>query len=459
MRTRLTHAVRTTQAAPMSTPRPAPTRMRDVFRHVGPGLILTASIVGSGELILTPKLGASAGFTLLWFIILGCLIKVFVQVELGRFAVARGMTTLEAMNTVPGPRFIVSWLIWLWLGMFLALTFQVAGMLGGVAQIAAESGFGGPAWLWATLAAGLTAVLLFFGRYRLVENAATIMVVLFTLCTVVAVAALQWSPYRITGANLAEGFSFGLSKDFTVAFAAFAIIGVGASELIYYPYWCLEKGYASAVGSRDGTEGWRARALGWVRVMKVDAWFSCVIYTTATVAFYLLGAAVLHAKGLVVENKDMIATLSHMYRESFGTWGLTIFLVGAFNVLYSTVFAATASNARLMADGMQMFRLVKYETPERRATAVKWCCVALPTGALAVFLVWGAPVALVLVGAVAQGIMLPFLASAALWFRSQEPDPALRSGPVWNVLLWIAALSMSAVGIYEAVAQISKLAK
>ena len=34
---------------------------------------------------------------------------------------------------------------------------------------------------------------------------------------------------------------------FTVAFAAFGIIGVGASELIYYPYWCLEKGYASFV--------------------------------------------------------------------------------------------------------------------------------------------------------------------------------------------------------------------
>ncbi|MBM3875938.1 MAG: divalent metal cation transporter [Verrucomicrobia bacterium] len=443
----------------MSTPRPAPVHWRDVFKHVGPGLILTASIVGSGELIVTPKLGASAGFTLLWFIILGCIVKVFVQVELGRFAVARGLTTIAAMNTIPGPRFIVSWLVWLWLGMFFALTFQVAGMLGGVAQIAAQSGFGGPGWLWATIAAGLTALLLFFGRYRLVENISTSMVVLFTLCTVVAVAALQWSDYRITAAHLREGFSFGFPKDFTTAFAAFAIIGVGASELIYYPYWCLEKGYAGAVGPRDGSDGWRARARGWVRVMKFDAWFSCIIYTTATVAFYLLGAAVLHAKGLVVENKDMIATLSHMYRESFGTWGLAIFLIGAFNVLYSTVFAATASNARLMADGLQMFRLVKYETPERGATAVKWCCVALPTGALVVFIIWGAPVALVLVGAVAQGVMLPFLALAALWFRSQEPDPALRSGPAWNVFLWIAALSMSAVGVHEAFAQISKLLK
>ena len=39
------------------------------------------------------------------------------------------------------------------------------------------------------------------------------------------------------------------------AFAALGIIGVGASELIYYPYWCLEKGYAARVGPRDEA-GW-----------------------------------------------------------------------------------------------------------------------------------------------------------------------------------------------------------
>ena len=68
---------------------------------------------------------------MLWFIIFGCFIKVFVQIELGRFAVSRGMTTLEAMNSIPGPRLIVSWLVWLWVLMYFALIFQVAGMVGG----------------------------------------------------------------------------------------------------------------------------------------------------------------------------------------------------------------------------------------------------------------------------------------------------------------------------------------
>lgn len=40
------------------------------LRHLGPGIILVGAIVGSGELIMTTKLGAEAGFVLLWFVIL-----------------------------------------------------------------------------------------------------------------------------------------------------------------------------------------------------------------------------------------------------------------------------------------------------------------------------------------------------------------------------------------------------
>ena len=70
----------------------APKDWRGITKHLGPGLIVTACIVGSGELIATPKVGADHGFSLLWFIVIGCVIKVFVQVELGRAAVARSAT-------------------------------------------------------------------------------------------------------------------------------------------------------------------------------------------------------------------------------------------------------------------------------------------------------------------------------------------------------------------------------
>lgn len=443
----------------MSSPQSAPTHWAQILRHVGPGLILTASIVGSGELIVTPKLAGETGFKLLWLIVLGCVIKVFVQIELGRYAVATGKTTLEALDSIPGPRLVVSWLLWLWLGMYVAIVFQVAGIVGGIAEVFASAGVGLDKKFIAIAVGASCAILLALGRYRLVENASTAMVVAFTIATIIAVGSLQWSPYAISGAQIAEGFTFSLPDNFMTAFGAFGIIGVGASELIYYPYWCLEKGYAVNVGVNDGSPGWFERAKGWMRVMRVDAWVSMVIYTTATVAFYLLGAAVLYAKGLKVTDKGLIDTLAHMYRESFGAWSFYAFLLGAFFVLYSTAFVATASNARLLVDGLALFKVIKLNTPEDRVKAIKLWVILLPAVSTGLFMVWEKPVTLVFVGAIGQGIMLPFLAGAALYFRYQRTPPELQPGKIWSVGLWISALSMAAAGIYQVVSSVMEKLK
>ena len=50
----------------------------------------------------------------------------------------------------------------------------------------------------------------------------------------------------------------------------------------------------------EGTEmgvTWANRAKGWFRVMYWDALLSMVVYTLATAAFYILGAAILHGRG------------------------------------------------------------------------------------------------------------------------------------------------------------------
>jgi manganese transport protein len=433
---------------------PAPTSLKGLVRQLGPGLIITAIIVGSGELIVTPKLGAESGFRLLWFIILGCLVKVFVQIELGRYAIVRGLTTLEALNTLPGPRLAVSWVLWLWLAMFVCLVPQVAGMVGGVATAIRMGGSEIPVNTLAVLVGTSCAVLLVIGRYRLVESTSTAMVAAFTITTLVAVIAMQSTPYAVTGAQLASGFTFQLPPDIATAFGAFGIIGVGASELIYYPYWCLEKGYGRHVGVDDGSAAWQARATAWLRVMRIDAWVSFVLYTSTTIAFYLLGAAILHAKQLKVESTKMIETLSFMYRETFGEWSLWFFIIGAIAVLYSTIFGATASNARLLADACSLFRVKRYRDPEERTRWVKGCCVLLPIAFTSVFLMVGNPVLLVFWGAVAQGLMLPFLAGAALYFHFTNPHRGLRARPLSLAGLSIAGVLMTALGIYQVVAAI-----
>lgn len=465
----------------MSLPQNPPKKFSGILRHLGPGLIITASIVGSGELIATPAVASAPGigFKLLWFILAGCIIKIFVQLELGRYAIATGQTTIEAMDTVPGPRLRVSWLVWAWLLMFIALPFQVAGMYGAVAKMV-TLGWGGVGasaerltvlrsweWVWVVLIGIGTSVLLASGRYRMVQNLSTAMVVLFTAFTVFALVTVQSTPYAITGANIAEGLKFHLPDSFTVAFAAFGIIGVGASELIYYPFWCLEKGYGGGTAVDRKSAEWLEQARGWVRVMKVDAWLSLVIYTGATVAFYLLGAAVLHGQGIVIgDNKGaVIDHLSEMYTKSYGEPGLLIFLLGGMCVLFSTIFAATASNSRLLINGLAVYRLKTAADPEQLARFIKVGCVLLALSSMTIYLAFENVVLLVLIGGVAQGIMLPFLAGAALYFRLKRHRAVAENPaqpwqfPLGTALLIVSGLCMAAVGGYQVITEVARLLK
>ncbi|MGH7130176.1 MAG: Nramp family divalent metal transporter, partial [Planctomycetaceae bacterium] len=124
--------------APEGTAEP-PSTFWGILRQVGPGLIIAGSIVGSGELIATTKTGAQAGISLLWLIIIGCLIKVFVQIELGRYTISHGETTLAALDRVPGPRAVVNWIIWFWALTVLVTMGQLGGIVGGVGQALAIS--------------------------------------------------------------------------------------------------------------------------------------------------------------------------------------------------------------------------------------------------------------------------------------------------------------------------------
>lgn len=423
-----------------------------MLRFLGPGLIITATIVGSGELIVTPKLGSEHGFSLLWFIIIGCLVKVFVQVELGRYAIASGKTTLEAMDSIPGPRYKVGWMIWVWALMFASLPFQVGGMMGGLGQIAEMAGMGNGKY-WVVFVGLLTGGMLVTGHYKLVERLCIAMVVFFTLFTAYAVFSLQGTEFAIKGGEIMSGFEFKMPDKFTTAFAAFGIIGVGASELIYYPYWCLEKGYARNAGDRNDPK-WGERALSWIKVMKVDAWVSMVIYTSATIAFYLLGAAILHRQGLVVESNDMIETLSQMYSGIMGASGTKVFIIGAACVLFSTVFAATAANARLLSDALELYGATKRESDEAKKKNIKICAVFLAAASMVLALTFDAPVWLVFAGALAQGVMLPFLAGGAIYLTLKRVSPKLRPSNGWMVCLYISGASMAAVGLYQVVDKI-----
>lgn len=540
-----------------------PTSYLGILSYLGPGLIIAASIVGSGELIATTLTGARGGLNLLWLIILGCVVKVFAQIEIGRFTVSTGIPTLSALNTVPGPKIPGrgNWLVWYWFFMWFCSIGQLGGIVGSVGQVLAivqplttqgadyktignletqiklasvknrsansqntdtiayetqnlekqleelkrayltkysiartpDSPLLDPSnpsrsksketsselvplmslaglprpmddRYWAIPVACITAALLFYGGYSLVQSASTAMVAIFTLVTLATVIGLQAKPnWSISLSEWIQGLSFHLPegdrlKALTTALATVGIIGVGAAELIQYPYWCIEKGYAKHTGIDDGSPAWLERARGWLRVMHYDIWVSMLIYTTATIGFFVLGAGILHRSGIQPEESKLIQTLSAMYEPVLGSWAPPIFLFGAFMVLYSTFYVANASHARTFTDGLHVVNMISGHR-ESQANMVKLLSALFPMLCLAVYWLLPNPAWLVLISGSAQAVMLPMLGFAALYFRYYKTRRDLLGSRWVELGLWISVALLFVIGLTNLYLELSKFFK
>lgn len=615
-------------SAEVSAIQEPPKKFSKILTKIGPGLIIAGSIVGSGELIATTSTGAKAGFTLLWLIIIGCIIKVFVQVELGRFTLTNGITTIRGLNMLPGPRVEGkgNWFIWYWFVMFAFIMGQLGGIVGGVGQAMSismplteegrvfneyrnaetllrvlraqfrleaskpDSDLGAIAEqilenemasiealsqlklsdgsvpntadakvFYENLATAvdpgsiyfresilplkpleeyerlrsdgkegeaknvkrliddlistkfpdtaitndvdsaaitsslmqqyieldpldvkgkddvyvvkgkddvyytvgltiLTIILLVIGRYGFIQLFSTVLVGLFTLVTIVNVFGLQTvdaaSTWRITLADIQEGLSFGVGGNgwmdgLAVALATFGIIGVGAAELIAYPYWCMEQGYAKFTGPRDESEEWAVRARGWMKVLQVDAWASAAVYTFATIAFYLLGAAILGRAELEPADSDMVRSLGVMYKPVFGEVAESIFLFGAIAVLYSTFFVASAGNARMFSDVLGTLGIIKPGEASYRKSVKIWSGI-LPAICGITYCLGVKPVVAVLMSGLMQSIMLPMLGFAALYFRYKHSDKRIAPSATWDFFVVLSAIGLLVAGGFAA---------
>lgn len=429
-----------------------------ILRRIGPGMILCASIVGSGELIATTALGAQVGYTALWVILLSCFVKPIVQAEMGRYTIATGETGLAAFDQVPGPRWRVNWIVWAWAAMVSITLFQVGAMYAGVSQVMHSLLPAVPINAWVVLLLALTLALLLGGGYQRIERLAMVKVGLFTMLTVLAAILMTRMPQYFSWRQLLEGLKLRLPPGgLTRAVGVFGITGVGATEFFMYPYWCVEKGYARFTGRRDGTESWRARALGWIRVMQVDIFASMLIYTVATVAFYLLGAGILHGMGLRPAADAMIAVLSNMYTQTLGGWALWVFYAGAIATLYGTVFAATAAHSRLYADMVRLmgfFPAGDYRARLRWRSRFVWLLTIVPA---ILYWIFREPVGMVFVGGLAQFLMIPVIAAGTLYLRHRRLPREVRPSTLTTLAVWCASLVIGALMVYYVLRQLGRI--
>jgi Mn2+/Fe2+ NRAMP family transporter len=332
--------------------REPPRTLGGLLRNIGPGVVVAGSVVGAGELLVAPRVGAELGFELLWAVVFACFAKFFIQLELGRQCILHNRTTIQLLDLMPGWRLRgTSWLVWLCIVGYFSVTLTLIGILGSIAGLMVVVVPAVSEYVWAVAAFLLMVLLLWRGLYRDLETMVMVMVAVFSLIVVGCLLMLSGTQYAISAAELASGFRFAMPESGAfVALALMGAVGTTAVELFMYPYWIKEKGYPQFVGPREDTPEWRDRYRGWMRVLTTDALVCTGVALAVTCAYYLLGASVLARLKVLPEGMRVVEQVSMIFTETFGGWAYALFMFGAFCTLFSSLLVCAASAGRITVD-------------------------------------------------------------------------------------------------------------
>jgi Mn2+/Fe2+ NRAMP family transporter len=434
-----------------------PTTFRGRLRFLGPGLLLSAAIVGSGELITTTALGAQAGFVLLWLVIISTAVKVWVQLELARWSILSGKTALEGYAQV-GPRYRgISWINGLWIGMDFAKMLQRGGIIGGAVTacsvllpIVGEPLSFSSLLVWTIIVLTAVVSIVYTNRYSVVERVAVVAIVFTTIATVCLALGLPFTEFGYGMGELGTGLSFAVpAGTIGIAVAMFGLTGVGADEMTTYTYWCIENGYARWTGPDDGSEERARRAEGWLKVMQLDVLVSWIVCTLCTLSFFIIGAAVLNPQGLVPSGTDMITTLARIWSDTLGPWANYAFLFAAAVILAKTFLASCASVPRLWANTLGLLGVIDWHDQVQRRKTVRLLTLVLPPVWAASFLWVQSPVLMVQIGGIGSGMFLVAVVIAT-WYLRREVDERFRGSLLVTAMLVLSSVAVGALGIYTA---------
>ena len=303
---------------------------------MGPGVVLAALAIGSGELVLTPRSGAQYGFALLWVPILTIVYKAAFSEGLARLTIASGDDVFRVFDWLPGPRHWAQYLI------ILVFSLDMIGY-GGIA-LAAGSALAGlfPGFdirVGGLCAAALVPVLLHTGSYPFFEK------VVVAMCGVL-LAGVIYTLFQVPlpGHQIARGLVPSLPEgSVSTIMGLMGWIGAGTTTLLYST-WINEK-----IGKAHSEQEYRR----WLSTMRIDCIASYTLILGISFAFLAMGVATLHTQGIVPGKQQIMSTLSGMLDSV--PRGRETFLVVAFFALFSTVVSCMDGKSRAIASMLTGF--------------------------------------------------------------------------------------------------------
>jgi Mn2+/Fe2+ NRAMP family transporter len=402
---------------------PPPPRGSERWKHMGPGFIWMLSATGSGELLLTPRIGAQYGYQLLWALVLAVLFKWFINREIGRYTVCTGVSIVEGFAELPGPK---NWPLWIILAPQLLVAVTAIAGLAGTAASAIALLVPGDIKEWMAAVTVTCAVLILWGRYQKVEKAATLLATVLALASIVAAIVVRPEPTRLAAGALPT-VPEEIRYDEVLPWLGFALSG--AAGLLWYSFWVRAKRFGAAAldAPRSPSElsaRERSRLAGWIRHMTMDCTLAVVGTLIVTLAFLILGTELLRPKQLVPEEDRVAEVLGRLLGDVWGPAGFWAMVIGLFVAFWATVLSNQDGHGRLYGNGTRLLlKSFGFERPWARESALQkaYVIVLVTTLPILLFALVGNPVTLLKVAGSIEAIHIPVVAVLAALANRRLP--------------------------------------
>ncbi len=400
---------------------------------LGPSLIWAGEFIGSGEVILSTRVGAILGPTVLWAILVGVVLKFWIGMAGARYTVCTGEGMIDMIARVPGPR---NWGVWITLVAQLAAGTIAIGSLAAAAGIFVHSLIG-----ISPLIAGWLVTL--FALAVVWSNAFNFLKFVMSLFVVIVVIGVLYVAITVfPGLNIfLKGFLFDIPA---VPEWALAMDGVqanpwreilpllgwaagGFASQVWYTYWVIGAGYGASAGRGYGkpadddmlknmSAATATKIKGWCHVVYTDAFLAMVIGVVATGGFLIAGAGVLRPNHLAPEGPQVATTLATVFSARWGAFGGVLFMIAGACALIGTQIGQLAGWPRLLADSMRICFPKFNNRFEWKTQYQMFLGYFFLTSMIIVFSFGLRPVFLVKISAILDGLLLtPF---QALWVFS-----------------------------------------
>lgn len=418
---------------------PPPSRF-SVLKLAGPGLIVAAAGIGSGDVVSATVGGARYGVMLLWAIALGAFFKFVLTEGIARWQLATGLTTLEGWAA-----YLPRWVRY-YFGVYLLLwTVAVSAALTNATGLGIFTLTDGAVpQSWGAIAHSLIGfAFVWVGGYtwfeRLIKLLAGIMAFSILICALLIVR--DWS-------HVMQGLVVPRIPGGSGTYVLSIIGGIGGSvTMLSYNYWMREE-------KMSGPE-----QLGYVRgdvaiAYLFTALFGMAIMMTANQAFFIPGVPITNAQAV----PKMAETLGNI----LGTFGRVAYSVGFWAAVFASLLGVWQSVPYLYAD---FYGIIKKMSPAERSRVTKVTSrpyrLALLFVALSPipFAFTGQPIQVIVAYTIVGSLFVPFLAATLLYLnnRVRWSNAVPHNNLATNVLLVIILALFVIVGGDEAVRAVRPL--